>query len=264
MDKIFNPTRFYKYLNRYVILNSNLFIIFTVSVSLYPLFLLLYRTFFRGNGVLPTETLYIFLVMLAIAPCLFASNMNKNNKVFEFTLPVTAFEKFLTNFLNYVIILPVSCLLINAIIFQLYFLIPHENIISMKESFDYTPLVNWTNYYIILAVQSIYWVGTYYFQRLSLIRTSLFLLFLTMTFCIILIIFSFFFLIDTFGINPFLITENFSITEENMPKLANPEDFYLKSRVYHQIDNILRYTFIALIPAGMWITSFFKIRETEI
>lgn len=268
MDKIFNTNRFLKYLNRYLILNSNIFIFSSIFVAIYTLCILLVDAFVYNGVIFPTETLYILLVMLVVAPCFFVSNMNKNNIFCEFTLPVTAFEKFITNFLNYVIILPTFCLLISSLSIQLFFLIPHENVITMKESFDYTLLVNWSIFYIVLAVQSIYWVGACYFQRSPLISTSSFLFLTALVIYMFIMIFSLYSLIDNFGINPFFFNEDFSLKilenysiSENMIDYDSFVDKFNSLKIF---DTFFRTLFIILIPLGMWIVSYFKIRETEI
>lgn len=264
MNATFNINRFYNYSQNFAVTNWTKLLINILTFALWPLALITLRiTIMQGDGTFPTAALAVLPIMLIFNPFYLEKNIDKNSSTFDFILPASTFEKFLTRFLIYVLILPTLCLTLSTIVIQLYFLIPYQKIVLLKETIDYSMFLDWTTLYIVLALQSFYWVGTYYFKRMSIAVTTVLIIIALFSFSIIFMIFTFFFIKDTFGVNPFDITEEF-INNIEIVHDTTPEELYLKSNTFRKLDMFFKYILITIIPLGMWVVSYFKLKETEI
>lgn len=201
-----------------------------------------------GYGSL-VVSLTVFI--LAIAPCLFENSLNKYNSIFDFTLPASTFEKFLHLYLKYVILIPVLCL---GIIWILNFVISSLEISGLNE---FTSVVSRIisikgELMVYILLQPVFFTGYFLFRNRVLIKSIATSIFLSVFIGIILNEISNHLMPGSHGVKIDNILSFWPIF--NFP-LSESSDMILR---------ICNYSGPIIYVLGLWITSYFLLREKEI
>lgn len=205
----------------------------------------------------------VFIVVMC-GPCLFEKSRNKYTGVFDFILPASTFEKYLSIWLRYVVFIPVSLYLLLLFLNFVTSLIPIEAVQEHVSVMDigFSPSLG-KAFAVILSIQATYLAGYFYFKRYAFAKTSILVLFIGISFMVIGTIIGGYFLSGesmsfTFGASNEIesIQGNYDAGYTMGYALAS----IIKDPLLSFMDNAISVIYIL----GMWIVCFFKLRETEI
>lgn len=249
MNSIFNINRFIKYIKTFAATHAKQYMYALMIVGGYTLVGLLLHilvpmffpaiTFSIIYGVIPLS-----VAVIVLAPCFFEKTISKNNSIFDFILPVSFFEKFLTRLLNYVLVLPILLFGTIFILSQIAALLSADQAEAILAAFDLSSIITFDSLMKIAIFQSFYWVGYFYFKRYSLIKTTMTIIATGIIFIIA---------VTTMGL----------IIFGNLEDLNNISVISDKEAITNAIA-IPNYIISALFPLGTWLVCMLKIRETEI
>jgi hypothetical protein len=261
MNATFNINRFWELEKRNFFLSRMQYMYIAGGLTgLYLLSMLL--------NVLTNDSNLIWLInfiastIIIAGPCFFEKSRGKHSSIFDFTLPSSTFEKFISVWIKYVIVLPVMIFILLLLLNIIVGFIPVEGVQAHAKEMRLTErLYAPKALFMMLFFQSIFMGGYYYFKRYAFAKTSVVLLML--------------FIIAVFGA---ILMIHSSMEHGNMMFNFNQindqqQSFSNGCQAGHSI--IVAFTSNAavkacsividvVVPAGMWIVSFFKLRETEI
>ncbi|HMM03117.1 MAG: hypothetical protein ACK5KN_04945 [Dysgonomonas sp.] len=260
MNAIFNINRFWELEKRNFFLSRMQYLYIAGGLTgLYFLSMLL--------NVLTSDNNLIWLIYLIVGtiiiagPCFFEKSRGKHSSIFDFTLPSSTFEKFISVWIKYVIVLPVMVFILLSLLNIITGIIPVEGVQSHAKEMVLTEnLYASKTLFSMLFFQSVFMCGYYYFKRYAFAKTSVVLLIL--------------FIVAVFGA---ILMVHLSMEHGNMTFNLNSDQqqaFRIGYEAGHSVgliaftsDSIVRGCSIIIdvvVPTGMWIVSFFKLRETEI
>jgi len=259
MNAIFNIDRFWK-LEKRNFFHSRMHFVYILGgiVGLYLLSMLM--KVWISEGIPTLVYLAMYLVIVA-GPCLFEKSVNKHRSIFDFILPTSTFEKFLSIWLKYVIIIPVFLLVIILLLNLVTGLIPVEGIKEhAKEMALSAGLFRYKIIFLLLAVQATFLGGYFYFKKYAFAKTSLLILILFVLLMVVGMI---------VGYYLFSTSEmSFSFTGDTSDKNATSFSYNIGLSIGTIFNNPLIKTLDIICDivfvSGMWVVSFFKLRETEI
>lgn len=204
------------------------------------------------------------LIVIMCGPCLFEKSRSKYTGVFDFILPASSFEKFLSIWLRYVIVIPVILYLLLSVLNLATGLIPIEVVQEHAASMNISLSPSLTRgLFFILSIQAAYLAGYFYFKRYAFAKTSILILFIGILFVVMTTI------IGSYFLSGESITFNFGAGSDVNSVHANYDTGYIvgsglasimEDSLLSFMDNVVSIVYIF----GMWIVSFFKLRETEI
>lgn len=260
MNAIFNINRFWELEKRNFFLSRMQYLYIAGGlVGLYFLSMLL--NVITGNSNLIWLIYMIVATVIVAGPCFFEKSRGKHSSIFDFTLPASTFEKFISVWIKYVIILPAMIFILLHLLNLITGLIPVEGVQAHAKELQITEnLYTSKALFLMIFFQSIFMAGYYYFKRYSFAKTSviLLMLFIVLLFGAILMMhFSMEHGNMTFNLNSDQ-QQAFNIgydTGRSLGLTAFSSDILV--RACNTIVNIV-------VPVGMWLVSFFKLRETEI
>ncbi|WP_029904292.1 hypothetical protein [Prevotella sp. 10(H)] len=258
MNATFNINRFARLEKRNLFLSKAQYLYMTIAlVGMYILSAMLYILIDNSLSGL----IYLAAGTIIIGgPCFFERTRNRHSSIFDFTLPASTFEKFFSVWLKYVIILPVIILLVLLVLNVISSIIPVEELKAHAEQLDWTKY-NVKTYFALIFHQSIFMCGYYYFKKYAFAKTSLILIIAGIAIM---------FLSIAWG---HIILESgknvaFSMSADNENNFTAGYDFGNAIAASHfASDTVLQiasYIISVVVPLGMWLTSFFKLRETEV
>ena len=249
MDQIFDINRFGNLLWRSIVQYKQVYIRF--SFAFLAAFIILgCCTAFFGVGAMGIYGKMLNILILFSPIFVFFRKRTYTSHFFEFTLPASVLEKFLARLFNCIFILPVYGIIISLLFIGVAKVIPVEAIRDVS-LLAFTELKEGTisQYWNLIAVQSVYLCGSYFFKD-SVFGKTISVLMGVFIIALIMVVVGVFLAFDfSFG--------NFQYGY----KFDNPSDLFESSKSY--IRNIL-YIIQYIIPVGLWFASFFKLKETEI
>lgn len=200
-----------------------------------------------------------FVVMVA-GPCLFEKSRNKHSSIFDFILPTSTLEKFLSIWLKYVVIIPLAIFLLFLILNTLSGFIAVDAIKEHADSMSIDHIQGGTKaFFFIFGTQAAFLGGYFYFRRYAFAKTSVLLLLFLIAFVIIVIfIGTYFFKGQAVAFN---LGSNMSNNSYDMGyNMGHTVSTLIDDPFIKILDIIINTVFIV----GMWTVCFFKLRETEI
>ncbi|WP_165040695.1 hypothetical protein [Dysgonomonas sp. ZJ709] len=236
MDAIFNIKRFINLEKRNIVADRMQYLyLIAASVAIYIISTVLFvATDSASLGDL-IPILYMFVIIFA--PCLLGKNISKNNSIFDFMLPASTFEKFLSLFLKYAFLIPFLCISILFILSGISSILPIEALNAHAKDLDLGSEISWYRIHKVLVVQSIFFLGYFYFRRYAFAKVCLALILFSLVLAIV------------FG---------------SVVALYGPEHGMLKYKFSLGVSDKWDIMSGVVLPIGMWVISFFKLRETEI
>lgn len=259
MNTFFNIDRFWKLAKRNIFLSRMQYIYITIGlIGLYLLSILLY---------ILVETPLNGLIFLAaastimISPCFMEEKINKDISIFDFILPASTFEKYFWMWTKHVIIFP---LLIFAIIFILNLIsniIPNESINEHAAKMSLSHICKSKILVIIIEIQAVFMAGYFSFKKHAFAKTFLTIL-LYLVICIFIGI-----LIGHVALKGGNVSFNLSA---NTPHETAFSIGYATGKIIgldifnNSTISILDKIISIVLIGGLWIVSFFKLREKEI
>lgn len=186
--------------------------------------------------------------VIVFCPAFFDNKTNRSDSIFEFLLPVSAFERFLIMITNYVIIIPLLCFATIFVTLFILGLIPVDSIKTFTKVLSLD--MSFMKYLKLLAAQSFVVVCSMYFKKNILVKTI-------MTF-----IGSLFLLQIIAAVVSMIMLKDYMNVQSSDVNFV-----FSKAMILNQADQsvvrYMKYLFMAF-PLGMWLVSFLKLREKEI
>jgi hypothetical protein len=188
-------------------------------------------------------------VLVIVAPLFFFKNRGRISSILEFTLPASTTEKFFVKLLFCLVIMPALVLLLLLLLSALYMLLPginfHETGSAIYQDIRGLSFEDVTD---ILAIQSIFLLGTFFFRKNVFVKVCLCLLLYFMV-CVLVFVLSH---EDLFAMGQ---GGNYTI---------NIGHVSVTSFFSHGNNMFQYYIFNLISPIGLWVVSFLKLREIEI
>ena len=165
MNAIFNINRFWELEKRNFFLSRMQYLYIAGGLAgLYFLSMLL--------NVLTTDSNLIWLInfivgtIIIAGPCFFEKSRGKHSSIFDFTLPSSTFEKFISVWIKYVVVLPLMVFVLFLLLNIITGFIPVEGVqVHAKEMVLTENLYKPKVLFVMLFFQSIFMCGYYYFKR---------------------------------------------------------------------------------------------------
>ena len=247
MNAIFDLKRFWNYALRdfnrakmfYFYLVGILFLFFIVGLMLrYTIFFSLANVFF---GLI----LFSAIAICIVSPC-YDESLNKRNAMFSFILPVSNVERFIHFFLKYVVFIPLICL---VCIFIIQLIMKTTGIDFFNRIHDSDE--DWDSLLVLYGLQSAFMLGYFYFKKHAMLKTILFGLLGIVSFYIVgrLMLYA-------------LVGEYSNV---DFGDLYSPLSFVKQQGGSpHPVLYVTNAVFRLIFPFGIWLVTYFKLKETEI
>ena len=240
MNKVFDIKRFCNLVKRNLYTSRMQFLQITgLLVAIYLVYILLgpILDFMVLSKMFMGLILVAAMFVVVFSPA-FEEKRDKGKAIFNFILPASTFEKYAYLILKHVILIPVLCLIIlNIFKYISAAVIPDDYINMMFNVLSWDEL---KNFYQIIAAQSIVLLVYLYARKYTLIKAVFVLIGLMI------------------AINCLYMGVLTIATDGE--GLAGLKSVYRTSQSYLFFD-ILK---VIVVPVGMWVTGYFKLRETEI
>jgi len=249
MNQIFNINRFGNLILRSLVQHRDIYIRLSIICVATFLVLCCFSVLFNSNLMLPYMILINFIITISPAAFFFKKRTNTSH-FFEFTLPASVLEKFLTKLFYCTVIFPVYFISISFLFIGIAKIIPVESINAVAmQIFEIMKNETIGQYWNLIAVQSIFLCGSYFFKDSVFLKTFLVIMGMLVISVIILIVgvFSLF--------NAISDPVNHTFNSLNLPEILGDSK------------SVIRYMLLTIqyfIPVGLWFASFFKLKETEI
>ena len=249
MNQTFNINRFGNLILRSLVQHKQIFLRLSIICVATFLVLCCFSVLFNSNLMQPYRVLINFIIVISPAAFFFKKRTHTSH-FFEFTLPASVLEKFLTKLLYCTIIFPAYFISISFLFIGITKIIPVESVSSVAaQTFEIIKNETLGQYWNLIAVQSIFLCGSYFFKDGVFLKTFLVITGISVVSMIILIvgIFSLF--------NAITNPVNHTFNSLNLPELLGDSKSVIKYMIL---------TIQYFIPVGLWFASFFKLKETEI
>ena len=247
MEQIFNFKRFGNLLWRSLVQYKYVYL--RVSLICLSTFIILgCFSFIVDSGVMFFYTMMINLLITISPAVFFFKKRSHTSHIYEFTLPASITEKFLVKLLGCILIFPALIITLSFLFIYVAKVMPADFIRNAAE-YSYTSLMNVTisQYWNIIAVQSIFLCGSYFFKDIAFLKTIL----IMMGISIIVLIMFFTGIASVIKLS----VDSYNLEVENASDLFESSKSYFRNILY-----IIQYC----VPVGLWFASFYKLKETEI
>lgn len=258
MNTIFNIERYWKLEKRNFFLSKMHYVYILGGLTgLYLLSMLM--KVLVDSSLSPLIYLVAFVVIIG-GPCLFEKSRSKHTSIFDFILPASTFEKFLSFWLKYVIIIPLSIVLLFLLLNTITGLMSIDAIREHANSMSLDHITGGSKaFFLLFGTQAVFMGGYFYFRRYAFAKTSVILLVITILFVFIGIIIGFYFFKGqevAFNLGSNMGNNSYSVGYD----LGRSMAVFIKDPLIRTMDTIADVIFVV----GMWTVCFFKLRETEI
>ena len=249
MNQTFNINRFGNLILRSLVQHKQIFLRLSIICVATFLVLCCFSALFNSNLMQPYRVLINFIIVISPAAFFFKKRTHTSH-FFEFTLPASVLEKFLTKLLYCTIIFPAYFISISFLFIGITKIIPVESVSSVAaQTFEIIKNETLGQYWNLIAVQSIFLCGSYFFKDSVFIKTFLVVMGISVVSVII-------FIVGIFSLfNAISDPVNHTFNNLNLPEILGDSK------------SVIRYMLLTIqyfIPVGLWFTSFFKLKETEI
>lgn len=258
MNAIFDINRFLSLEKRNMFLSKMHYVYILGGLAALYLLSMLMKVW-TGSSLSALVYIAVFLVIVA-GPCFFEKSRNKHASIFDFILPASTFEKFLSIWLKYVIFIPVLIYLLILLLNLLTGLIPVDAIQQHAESMTIDGnILSRRAIFLIYATQATFLGGYFYFKKYAFAKTAVLIMIVSIfLMCIGIVIGSYFLSGETLVLSAGAGQE---IESYNLGyNLGAQMGSIMENSLIKTMDTIIDIIFIL----GMWIVCFFKLRETEI
>ena len=249
MNQIFNINRFGNLILRSLVQHKQMYLRLSLICVATFFVLCCFSSLFNSNLMQPYRILINFIIVISPTAFFFKKRTHTSH-FFEFTLPASVLEKFLTKLLYCTVIFPVYFISISFLFIGIAKIIPVESISSVATQ-TFMIMKNDTigQYWNLIAVQSIFLCGSYFFKDSVFLKT--FLVFIGISVVCLII----------------LITVVYAFFEAaSGPVFQTYNSLYL-SEILSDSKSVTKNMLLVIqyfIPVGLWFASFFKLKETEI
>ncbi|GEM_PF-3165864 len=261
MDTVFNIKRFWNLGKRSFFLSKIHYLYILGGLTgLYILSMLLYILVeVHLSGVLFMVAGFIIVT----SPCFLEKNINRHSGVFDFMTPASSFEKYLNIWVKNILIFPI---LIFAVIFLLNLIsgiIPNESVNEHAIKMSTSNIFKSNTITFLLSTQAYFLAGHLYFKKYAFAKTTLTILsFYMLLICIGIIVV---YMIYQGGSMTFNLSSNTEASHITAYKSGQDLGESISLSILHdKTIKILNIVVGIVMIGGLWIVSFFKLRETEI
>lgn len=250
MNNTFNLKRF-MYLEIYDFVKSKnqMLLIVGSIVIVYVLAILSnslesFRVFPKLINLVPV----LALVIIIVSPCILVPKLDKYTATFQYTLPVSNFERLLSLGLKYVLIIPLLCLSTVFLLKSISpFFVPDSQVLLYKTTLSIDSYLN----LLIFGFQAVFLLGYFYFRKLAIIKVPIAL-------------FLFFMLLQFVSVISVRYTMNTQISY-SVFDLLQPLEYYNQwMDGSNSIVSVCNAIIKSVFPFGLWIVIYLKLKETEI
>jgi len=263
MNTIFNTNRFLKLEKRNFFLSKMQYLYIIGGLAGLYLLSMLMKVLvdFSFSGLVFTAA---FVVVVA-GPCFFEKSMTKHGSVFDFILPASTFEKFLSIWLKYVIFIPAAILLLFLLLNIITGIFPVDGMQVHARQMSIEGIFSSKTITAILSTQAVFLVGYFYFRRYAFAKTSLIVLigFIGLMIMGIILVY---FMFEGFGNGNSQANLNIGTeSHQNSFEMGyGAQTIGLAALAEDTVIKIADTIVDIVLPLGLWVTCFFKLRETEI
>lgn len=256
MDKVFNINRFWKLVKKETALCHKQYLFIICGLLAYFIIAVLVHSLYN-NRILLEFMPFIYVVMIICVSPFLDKNLSESNISFYLSTPASSFERFLVMWGKNVIIFPL-------IIFIVSYLLDAITSVVLKEDYATLSFVDsFSGIHFLFAVQSVFIFGYVYFKKKAFVKT---LIAITVMFIMVI------------SISQIMITQFYPEVLElknNMNLLPNyngqgigiifNRSFLERAGLSIPLAYDIARGIIQLVfPIGVWVLSYFKLRETEI
>lgn len=253
MDTVFNMHRFANLIKREFVLYNKSYIFLICGVAAYYVIAMLMDSVYSSQMLQVMPVVY-FVLIIYVAPFLDKS-LEDSNAVFSFSLPASTFERFLILWTKCVIVMPLLVLITSSFLdFVSSFFLETKPFLSEIDSLR--------SLHLLFAIQSLFFFGYVYFKKKAFVKT---VMAIAIFFIVIVVV------------SKIIITQ-FHPEISHIRNSMDPLFVYdysgysiFADKSFTRVDtgttilfDIAKYIIMTLFPLGMWVLSFFKLRETEI
>ncbi len=256
MDKVFNINRFWKlvkketalYHKQYLFIICGLLAYFIIAVLVYSLY---------NDRVLLQFMPVIYVVMIVCVSPFLDKNLNESNISFYLSTPASSFERFLAMWCKNVIVFPLIIFIISCLLDAITSVVLNEDYVTLNFVDSFSTI------HFLFAVQSIFMFGYVYFKKKAFVKT---LIAITVMFILVISISQI--MVTQFYPEILKLKNNMHI----MPNYNGQGIGLFFSRGFFEATglsiplayDISRGIIQLVFPIGVWVLSYFKLRETEI
>lgn len=195
---------------------------------------------------------YVAIIICSIS---FDKNLSDANSTFYFTLPVSTFERFLGLWIKYIVIIPL-------LVFGASVCLDFISSLFVSTTHPVVKFSDWWDYHMLYAAQSVFLFGYACLKKRSFVKTlSLIAVFFIFIIIVSKIIISQFYPDVSYirsSMDPISILsfDGYWIPEGDSSRFVTTKTTMLY--------DVTKYILAAIFPLGMWILTYFKLRETEV
>lgn len=253
MNTVFNADRFVNLLKREAIMSRKQYLFIICGIAAFYA-IAVFLEYYYSSGLIKLLP-FIYLILIVGAPY-FDKSQDESHTHFYFSLPVSTFERFLVLWIKSVIVMPIIIFGISIILDTL------SSLFICISSYTILSSESWSFYYWLFAVQSIFLFGYVYFKKRAFVKTLLaiagFIVVIIITSKMVIQFYPEIFQVkNTLG--SFEISDTLKFPTR-LERNGNPDIFVEMPLAF----DIAKGTIIAIFPLGLWILTYFKLRETEI
>ncbi|MDR0823491.1 MAG: hypothetical protein LBN74_00225 [Prevotella sp.] len=242
MDKIFNINRFWNLAKKETVTYRKQYLFLICGLLAYYIIATVISNKFGSEMLKVIPAIYCSLIA-CVAP-FWDKSRNDANIIFYLSTPVSTFERFLVMWIKSVIIMPLLIIGVSS------FLNLVSTVFSLAESVSFASYIkSFRSIFYLLSTQSIFLFGYIYFRKRAALKT--------------LIAIAAFFIVFTFFSK--LIITQFYPEISPLQNIINPI-FVLGFNVETTslVYGIAKSVIMIIFPVGVWILSYFRLKETEI
>lgn len=229
-----------------------------VTVASLGIFILCEVLYTLGIGSFTSFFTSVGLALTILSPLFFYKGLDKISSVIDFTLPASTLEKFLVKWSFSVLLMPIFVILNLLLVGSLFVLFPSE--MSHETGHRIIDFITSESYEDILAIfafQSFFLVGVHFFRKHVFLKVSLSLI---AYFILCIIVFSIF--------HKELLSSgtshSMSLSMGDSGSIIYGGNSQITSMFGGSNNRWIGIIFNLIAPFGMWVVSFFKLKETEI
>lgn len=255
MNTVFNINRFWNLIKKeFVTYRKQYLFVICGLVAYFVIAALMYHLYDNSFAFMLQFIAVIYVVLIMCVAPFLDKSLKESNILFYLSGPVSTFERFLMMWGKNVIVFPL-------VIFIISYILSFISSVTFDEEYGSLPLFigSLSNLYTLFAIQSVFMFGYIYFRKRAFIKTLIAMaIFLTVVLSIFQII----------------ITQFYPELQQLGLPLPNSQKggFNLFDRDYMEragltipfAYDVARSIIILIFPLGMWILSYFRLRETEI
>jgi hypothetical protein len=250
----FNLKRFWNYAKRDFYYSKNWYLgIVGILTGLFALSMIFYYLDYQYASVtFRTMIEYAGIIIFFVAPLIMEEKRDKKQAIFSNILPVSNFERFLNFWLKYIGIVHLICWITVIFLVTIYSYFTGNKFILLNGDGSFSAFEPYL--FIILAFHSFFLLGYYFFKKYALVKTGVGILAAFVIYYFVIgILCKILGIQDSNNVPTGLWIYLFPVRYFNWLEIPVPPVMY-----------VINYISRLIFPFGIWLVTYFKLKETEI